>query len=164
MGDPLLRRATRPSEVDADRIVEELYRLHRTRLMHLAAAITLDRALAEEVVQEAFIGLQRNLESIDNSEGYLHRSVVHRSISVLRRRRVASRAPSPVAAILISPEIDETWLTVARLPGRERALVILRFWEDLSESSIAATLGWPSGTVKSTLHRALKRLREELQS
>ena len=42
---------------------------------------------------------------------------------------------------------------VTRLPARERAVVILRFWEDLSESTIATTLGWPTGTVKSTLHR-----------
>ena len=46
----------------------------------------------------------------------------------------------------------------------ERAVVILRFWEDLSESSIAETLGCPAGTVKSTLHRALNRLRRELRS
>lgn len=165
VGDPLLRRATLPAAAsDAATLIDGLYRLHRVRLMHLAAAITLDRTLAEEVVQDAFIGLQRHLVSVDDPAAYLHRSVVHRSVSVLRRRQVASRVPSPVATILISPEVDETWSMVARLPARERAVVVLRFWEDLSESSIAETLGWPNGTVKSTLHRALKRLREELQS
>ena len=164
VGDPLLRRVAYPAAAQGSgAIIEQLYRAHRVRLMHLAAAITLDRELAEEVVQDAFIGLQRNLESVDNPAGYLQRSVVHRSISVLRRRRVASRSPSPVASILISPAVDETWSMVTRLPARERAVVILRFWEDLSESSIATTLGWPTGTVKSTLHRALNRLREELR-
>jgi RNA polymerase sigma factor (sigma-70 family) len=163
VGDPLLRRVSLPAAAaDSVTIVEEMYRLHRVRLMHLAAAITLDRAMAEEVVQEAFIGLHRNLESVDNPAGYLQRSVVHRSISVLRRRRVASRSPAPVASIVVSPEVDETWSMVTRLPARERAVVILRFWEDLSESAVATTLGWPTGTVKSTLHRALKRLRREL--
>ena len=163
VGDPLLRRVSLPAAADDSvTIVEGMYRLHRERLMHLAAAITLDRALAEEVVQDAFIGLQRNLESVDNPAGYLQRSVVHRSISVLRRRRVASGSPSPVAPVVVSPEVDETWSMVTRLPARERAVVILRFWEDLSESTIATTLGWPSGTVKSTLHRALKSLRREL--
>jgi RNA polymerase sigma factor (sigma-70 family) len=163
VGDPLMRRAARPAvSNDGVAVVEELFVIHRMRLLQLAAAITLNRALAEEVVQDAFMGLQRNLASIDNPAGYLHRSVVHRSISVLRRRHVASRAPSPVATIVISPEVDETWAMVARLPPRERAVVVLRFWEDLSEASIAATLGWPNGTVKSTLHRALKRLGEEL--
>jgi len=165
VGDPLLRRvAHSPVADDSVTFVEELFRLHRLRLLHLAAAITLDRGLAEEVVQDAFVGLQRNLDVVDNPVGYLQRSVVHRSISVLRRRRVVSRSPSPVATIVISPEVDETWSMVTRLPARERAVVVLRFWEDLSESSIAVTLGWPTGTVKSTLHRALNRLREELRS
>ena len=60
------------------------------------------------------------------------------------------------------PEIDETWQAVARLPVRQRAVVTLRFWEDLPEMEIAAALSWPAGTVKSTLHRALKRLKEDL--
>ncbi len=63
----------------------------------------------------------------------------------------------------VNPEIDETWGAVAELPPRERAVIVLRYWLDLSEADIAASLGWPNGTVKSTLHRALRRLREELQ-
>ncbi len=160
IGDPLLsapRTETEPA-------VDVLYRAHRRRLSNLAAAITLDRALAEEVVQDAFVGLQQRIDSIDKPVGYLQRAVVHRSISVLRRRRTAARYVIPVAAVTIDPEIDETWASVARLPPRERAVVVLRYWQDMSEADIAATLGWPNGTVKSTLHRALKHLREELQS
>jgi RNA polymerase sigma factor (sigma-70 family) len=48
------------------------------------------------------------------------------------------------------------------LPARERAVVVLRFWLDWSEADIAASLGWPVGTVKSTLHRALKHLKKEI--
>jgi RNA polymerase sigma factor (sigma-70 family) len=68
----------------------------------------------------------------------------------------------PVAVVAVNPEIDETWAAVSDLPPRERAVVVLRYWQDLSEADIASSLGWPAGTVKSTLHRALKRLREEL--
>ena len=69
---------------------------------------------------------------------------------------------APVAAVSVNPEIDETWIAVTRLPARERAVVVLRFWLDWSEADIAASLEWPAGTVKSTLHRALKRLKKEI--
>jgi RNA polymerase sigma factor (sigma-70 family) len=60
------------------------------------------------------------------------------------------------------PEIDETWVAVCRLPFRQRAVLALRFYEDMSEAEIARVLGCRPGTVKSGLHRGLSRLREEL--
>ena len=149
---------TRKSGVDVDAV----YRDHGDRLLHLAAAITLDRWLAEEVTHDAFAGLQANAAGVDDPVAYLQRAVVNRSVSVLRRRRTALRHPDPVARPSIDPEIDETWDVVAGLPVRERAVVVLRYWLDLSEADIADRLGWPRGTVKSTLHRALRRLRKEL--
>ncbi len=157
--DPLLARRRPALAVDVD----ALYRLHRTRLTRLAAAITLDHSLAEEVVQDAFAGLHRHRADVDNPEAYLQRSVVNLGIKLLRRRAVAGRNPLPVAPVTDNPELDETWAVVRRLPARQRAVVALRYWCDLSESDIADTLGWPAGTVKSTLHRALARLKEELQ-
>lgn len=159
LGDPLLPRSAAPAPD-----VEALYRAHRARLTNLAAAITLDRSLAEGVMHDAFVGLQRRGADVRDPVGYLQRSVVNLSISVLRRRRVASGAPMPVAAVSVNPEIDETWAAVAALPPRERAVVVLRYWLDLSEADIAASLDWPNGTVKSTLHRALQRLKKELPS
>lgn len=158
--DPLLARRQPAIAIDVD----ALYRLHRTRLTRLAAAITLDHSLAEEVVQDAFTGLHRNRAEVENPEAYLQRSVVNLGIKLLRRRAVAGRHPLPVAPVTDNPEVDETWALVCRLPARQRAVVALRYWSDLSEADIAATLGWPAGTVKSTLHRALARLKEELQS
>ena len=52
---------------------------------------------------------------------------------------------------------------MVRLPPKQRAVVALRFWQDMTIEAIADTLGWPTGSVKSTLHRALKRLEEELR-
>jgi DNA-directed RNA polymerase specialized sigma24 family protein len=159
IGDPLLIRPRPVEAVD----VEGAYRRHAVRLGNLAAAITLDRSLAEEVVQDAFAGLHQRRFVVADPAAYLQRAVVNRSISVLRRRRVAGSHPLPLAPVSIDPEIDETWGAVTALPPRERAAVVLRYWLDLSEADIAASLGWPNGTVKSTLHRALRRLREELQ-
>jgi RNA polymerase sigma factor (sigma-70 family) len=131
-------------------------------MLNLAAAITLDRSVAEEIVHDAFAGLQRRAADIDEPVRYLHRSVVNQAISVIRRRRTASASLMPVTGSVTNPEIDETWSAVCRLPVRERSVVVLRYWLDWSEADIAGSLGWPSGTVKSTLHRALKRLEKEL--
>lgn len=163
MGDPLLRqRPPRVSVAPQPVAIETIYRDQRRRLVNLAAAITLDRSVAEEVVHDAFAGLQRRFDGIDDPVGYLHRSVVNHAISVIRRRRTAGRYAAPVAPVTMNPEIDETWAAVTKLPPRERAVVVLRYWLDWSEADIASSLGWPAGTVKSTLHRALKRLKKEI--
>ncbi|MCU1361437.1 MAG: polymerase, sigma-24 subunit, subfamily [Ilumatobacteraceae bacterium] len=158
--DPLLMAVSyaRPAAVDVD----ALYREHRVRLVRLATAITMDRQLAEEVVQDAFVGLQRHAGRIETPVGYLQRSVVNLAISSLRRRRVAADHVHVSLPAASTPEVDETRSAVLRLPPRQRAVVVLRFWDDMTVDAIAHTLGWPPGSVKSTLHRALKRLGEEL--
>lgn len=157
----------RPAELGEGEIavdLADLFRTHRTRLVRLAFAITLDASVAEEIVQDAFVGLQRNGERIDNPVGYLQRSVVNLGVSVIRRRRlVERRSPPPsIAPAASSPEIDEMWAKVMRLPSKQRAVVVLRFWEDMSLTEIARVLRRPSGSVKSTLHRAIQSLKEEL--
>ncbi|MGB8861333.1 MAG: sigma-70 family RNA polymerase sigma factor [Ilumatobacteraceae bacterium] len=142
--------------------VDALYREHRLRLLGLATAITLDRELAEEVIHDVFVGLQRHRASIENPAGYLRRSVINRSINVIRRRRTAAASSAVAAPAASTPEIDETWVAVVRLPPKQRAVIVLRFWEDMTVDAIADALGVPSGSVKSTLHRALKRLKEEI--
>lgn len=157
-GDPKVRRIAGAPAID----VESLYRAHAVRLTRLATAITLDRSRAEEVVHDAFAGLQRRRGSIGKPEAYLQRSVVNLSIKVIRRRETARRRPIPLPQLSSMPEVDEAWGAVQQLPVRQRAVVALRYWEDLAEADIARVLGWPHGTVKSTLHRALEQLRKEL--
>ncbi len=159
--DPLLRAAPPVARSNVD--VEALYVEHRARLLGVAAAITLDRALAEEIVQDAFAGLQRHAGRVDNPVGYLQRSVVNRSVNVIRRRLVAARHPTAAALPASTPDVDETWTAVLRLPSKQRAVVVLRFWQDMTIDVIAETLGWPVGSVKSTLHRALRDLKEDLR-
>jgi DNA-directed RNA polymerase specialized sigma24 family protein len=166
IGEPLIGPRPAPAHTPAPRPavdVERLFVEHQRRLTNLAAAITLDRSVAEEVVQDAFAGLHQRTASVTDPLGYLHRSVVNQAISVIRRRRTAARYVVPVAPVTVNPEIDETWAAVTQLPARERAVVVLRYWLDWSEVDIATSLGWPAGTVKSTLHRALKRLTQEIQ-
>ncbi len=166
-GDPLLRKANVSSgHLPASDDLTELFRVHRSRLVRLAFAITLDAAVAEEVVQDAFVGLQRNLDRVDNAVGYLQRSVVNLSVSVIRRRRVVNRQPRPRPRpeqfCASAPEIDEMWTRVERLPARQRAVVVLRFWEDMSLAEIARVLNRPTSSVKTTLRRAINTLKEDL--
>ncbi len=154
-------RSAAPAQFEVD--VNGLFVEHRARLLGLAAAITLDRSVSEEIVQDAFAGLQRHRGRVDNAVGYLQRSVVNLSVNVVRRRQVAGRHPAARPLPASTPEIDETWMSVLRLPARERAVVVLRFWQDMTIDAIAETLGWPAGSVKSTLHRALSHLKEDLR-
>jgi RNA polymerase sigma factor (sigma-70 family) len=159
--DPLLAAPAVGRMVAVD--VDALYRSHRQRLVGLATAITFDRQVAEDVVQDAFVGLQRHSGHVDQPVGYLQRAVVNNSVSACRRRKVAADHVPVTVRPASTPEIDETWSVVRRLPPRQRAVVVLRFWEDMTVDAIASTLGWPPGSVRSTLHRALKRLKEEIR-
>jgi RNA polymerase sigma factor (sigma-70 family) len=82
--------------------------------------------------------------------------------SHLRRLRLERRLPGPDRFFFDDPEIDETWEAVCRLPFRQRSVLALRFYSDLSEAEIARVLGCRPGTVKSSLSRGLAKLREEL--
>lgn len=162
--DPLIRPAVESSNnrvVEVD--VERTYLENRGRLLGLAAAITLDRGVAEDIVHDAFAGFQRHADRIDNPVGYLQRSVVNLSVNLMRHRKVAARHPSPPSLVASAADIDETWTKVLALPAKQRAVVVLRFWQDMTIDAIAETLGWPAGSVKSTLHRALKHLKEDLR-
>jgi RNA polymerase sigma factor (sigma-70 family) len=158
--DPLLRAVpTVRNDID----IAALFVEHRRRLLGVAAAITLDRVLAEEIVQDAFAGLQRHAGRVENPVSYLQRSVVNISLNQISRRRVAARHPVVPELPASTAEIDETWNSVLGLPANQRAVVVLRFWQDMTIDAIADALGWPAGSVKSTLHRALKHLKEELR-
>ena len=142
--------------------IEHLYRTQRIAMVRLARLLTDSPAVAEEIVQEAFIRFARSRGEKDVPAAYLRVIVVNLCRSQQRRtlieRRVASKAP------LLSgmPEIDETWDLVRKLPFRQRAVLMLRYYEDLSEADIARVLDCRPGTVKSALHRGLAALRKEL--
>jgi RNA polymerase sigma-70 factor (sigma-E family) len=139
-----------------------LYRRQRTAMVRLAHLLTGSEAIAEEVVQEAFLQMYRRKDLPDNPEGYLRTTVANLSRNHTRRLRIEQRWSAQERLIVNDPEIDETWAALCRLPFRQRAVIALRFYEDLSESEIARVLGCRPGTVKSSLHRGLQALREEM--
>ncbi len=139
-----------------------LYRRQREAMIRLARLLTGSPAIAEEVVQEAFLRMHQQVAQPLNPDGYLRTTVANLSRSHLRRLRLERRGPPRERETFDDPEVDETWAAVCRLPFRQRAVLALRYYEDLSESDIARVLGCRPGTVKSSLHRGLSKLREEL--
>jgi RNA polymerase sigma-70 factor (sigma-E family) len=139
-----------------------LYRRQRVAMVRLARLLTRSEAVAEEVVQEAFLQIHARREPPSNPEAYLRATVANLSRNHTRRLRIEQRWSPQDRVIFNDPEIDETWAILCRLPFRQRAVVALRYYEDLSEAEIARVLGCRPGTVKSSLHRGLSKLREEM--
>lgn len=143
---------------------EDVYRrllLPMTRLGHL---LTGSNAIGEEVAQDAFLGLRRNWAGVDNPDGYVRRSVVNHA-NTFKRRAVMERErmPRPHTETELPPELDETWRQLAKLPNRQRAALVMRFYEDLPEDEIAKALDCRPATVRSLVHRGLARLKEILR-
>ena len=154
----------------SEQLVDELYRGHALRLTRMALLLVGDRPSAEDVVQEAFLGLFRGLGRLSDpgrAAGYLRASVLNGCRSVLRARKRArlrgAAAGDPAvwsaeSAVLAGEERREVLQAVAVLPRRQREVLVLRYFLDLSDSEIAADLGVSRGTVVSTASRALAAL------
>lgn len=119
--------------------------------------------VGEELAQEAFLGLYRHFDRVDTPQAYLRRSVVNASSRLhgraARERRLTAQAREEVS---LPPEVDGMWELLTRLPPRQRAVLVLRFYEDHTEAEIADLLGCRPGTVKSLAARGLTRLQREL--
>jgi len=130
-------------------------------MVRLATALVDSTEQAEEVVQEAFAALYLKYRLVNDPVAYVRVCVLNGCHKVLRRRRLMRRQPPPTAE---SSELGFNHVldAVRRLPARQRNAITLRYELQLSDAEIAETLGMPLGTVKSTLHRALARLRTEV--
>ena len=140
---------------------EELYRRTYRGLLATAVATVRNRALAEDLVHDAYAQLWTQRASVTQPAAWLRRAVVSNSLASLRtqRRREAifrRQAPAPP---LPAPDEKDFLDLLTGLTERQRIAVTLRYVDDLSEAEIAAALGCRPGTVKSTLHRAMQALR-----
>jgi RNA polymerase sigma-70 factor (sigma-E family) len=159
-------------DTDADVTLEQLYDEHYVRLVRLAVLLLGDVGRAEEVVQDSFVAIYRRLDQLGDADlpAYLRQTVVNRSRSVLRHLAVVSRhAPH---APVDEPGADHDVLRGAQrravvdamraLPRRQREVLALRYYLDLSEREIAETLGISPGAVKSHASRGADALRRSL--
>ena len=159
----------------ADEALELLYAAHWRQLVRLAVLLVRDQGTAEEIVQDCFVAVHARwsrLHDPDKALAYLRQCVVNRSRSHLRHlavvRRHADReaAPEPVSGADHSAYDLARRATVLdalrRLPRRQREVLALRYYLDLSEAEIADMLGISRGAVKSHASRGAATLRAEL--
>jgi RNA polymerase sigma-70 factor (sigma-E family) len=156
------------------RSLAEIYAVYGPRAGRPAFVLTGDPHLAQDVAQEAFARLITRLPRLrdpDAIEAYLRRSVINlcrkhwrrlgRERSFIRREGMAIAARASM-----QPDVarrDALQRALDRLPYRQRAALVLRFYEDLSERQTAHALGCAVGTVKSLVSRGLRTLREEMR-
>jgi len=157
--------------MNRDREVATLFDAHYTPMCRLAFVILGDAAAAEEIVMEAllktFSGWSR-IRHPERADAYLRRAVVNGCRSRIRRKAVEARVglSQPPPARDWDPDVRErdrlVWDAVRTLPPRQRACVVLRYYEDLPEGRIAEILDCSPGTVKSQLFKARSKLERAL--
>jgi RNA polymerase sigma-70 factor (ECF subfamily) len=155
----------------------DIVREHQAMVFSIAYHFLRDRSLAEDLAQDVFLHLHKNLRAIQSPAHLLYwlRKVTgHRCIDHARRQKLRprislteylERAPEPAASFQTADPLLAEVLRrlIARLPERSRMIVILRFQEDLEPAEIAGMMDIPLGTVKSNLHRSLALLRGKLE-
>ena len=149
-----------------------LYEEHAERAFRLAYLLTADRDLAEDLVQDAFvklIGRFAHLRSADSFDAYLRRTIVTLSYGTFRRRRTERSylaRERGLAQIRIDDPSDieskdELWAQMLKLAPRQRAALVLRYYEDLSEQQAADVLGCSLRTLKSLVARGIRAMRDQ---
>jgi RNA polymerase sigma-70 factor (sigma-E family) len=142
-------------------------------LLRRAFLLTGDRGLAEDIVQDSLAKLWTSWSrrTVDSPDAYVRRIMVNSSISTWRRRRPTqpmAEGDPPMLAVPdgadASAEHDRVWAALGQLPPRQRAILVLRYYEDLSEAEICQTLSISPGTVRSQTYKARQTLRQVMSA
>lgn len=149
-----------------------VFNAHHRGAVRLAYLLVSDADLAEDVVAEAFakVYVRWRRDEIRDVGAYVRRAVVNEANSKLRRRylerRVAASRDGDDRGVRLldddAADRDAVWRAIGHLPERQRAAVVLRYHEDLSEAETAEVLGCSVGTVKSQTSRGLAKLKQLL--
>lgn len=150
----------RPARTSA---FEDFYGFEYAGLVRAATLIVGSRAVAEDLVQDAFVRVHAKWDGIDNPPAYARRAVVNACRSHLRRRVLERRHAASVVPHVGDLGARELLDAVATLPVRQRSAIVLRFYGGLSERETAEAMGCPTGTVGSLVHRALATLRTTIE-
>lgn len=162
--------------------ISQLYESHWAGVVRLCWLLLHDQAAAEDVAQDAYIATYRNWDRLRDEEaavGYLRRCAVNGARSVLRhlvvvRREIQAEAgradaagrltsPSSDEAALLRLDGDQLMSALRTLPERQREVIVLRYYSDLSEAQIAEALDISPGSVKTHAYRGLRALRERME-
>jgi RNA polymerase sigma-70 factor (sigma-E family) len=165
----------REPEWTADEAVTQLFATQYRPMVRLATLLVHDVGLAEELTQDAFVGLHTRWGRVRDPQravAYLRQSVVNRARSALRHRGVVDRflrrqsepatVPSAESLALDAQDHADVLSAVRRLPTRQREALVLRYYADLTEAQTAEAMGVSEGAVKSHTFRALVSLRTTL--
>jgi RNA polymerase sigma-70 factor (ECF subfamily) len=161
--------------------LEMLVDRYQVKAVRAAFLVTRDKALSEDVVQDTFIRLYQRIQHFDESrpfEPYLMRSVVNAALNAIRHERrstsldadpvlvesLLEQATSVEAQVELAQLAQELLLALSRLSPRQRAVIVQRYYLELSEREMAQTLDAAPGTIKWLLHAARTRLRRLLGS
>jgi RNA polymerase sigma-70 factor (sigma-E family) len=154
---------------DKDAEFKDFFETEFRPLRRLGYLLTGDWGEAEDLAQEAMVRTYRAWSSIRERErpgAYARSVLVNRRRSLLRRSMVAQRHAETMRSEAYAPDLGEEsmmlWDAIRALPRRQRAALVLRFYEDLPEAEIARILEAPVGTVKSLVHRGLAGVRDRL--
>jgi len=160
---------------EADGAVTALYHVHYRPLVRLAALLVQDIDVAEELVQDSFVAMHsawRRLADRDRALSYLYQAVVALSRSVLRHHTVAGKIPAELAPGI--PAADPVAVTglehsaivagLRTLAPRQREVLVLRYYSDLTEAQAASAMRISKRAVKSHTAQAMSSLRAELRS
>ena len=152
--------------------VAELYARHSGSAFRLAYLLTGDSHLAEDLVQDAFvklIGRFADVRGPESFDAYLRRTLVNLSYGSFRRRRVERSYLARTRALAIVsadglPDVEERdvlWSQLCQIAPRQRAALVLRYYEDLTEAQAAEVLGCSVRTVKSLVARGMQAMRSQ---
>lgn len=165
-GEPLVATAAESRVAPAEAGFDAFWASDHAAVLALAAALTGDWNVAEDLTQDAFSAAHRNWDAIENPAAWIRRVIANRAASHWRRRAREAAALARLAArpdrVMLAPEYDEFWAKVRALPRRQAQVVALRYVEDLSISEIAVVLDIAEGTVKATLSHARAALARAL--
>lgn len=174
---PLLSDLLRRVAAGDAQAFRRVYELEVRRLNGVALRITRDPGLARDVLHDAFLEIWRNARQFDPARGkaevWLLSVVRHRALAVIRRRRretlgaepveTADDSPDPLARLERSADGEALRRCMEELEPRLQRLLVMAYVEGLSHAQLAARLGLPLGTIKSSIRRSVESLRRCLQ-
>ena len=169
---------TKPGGSERSDVIAGLFMAHQRRLVGLAFLLVDDIQTAEDVVQEAFAGLYlrwHQLRDPSAAAAYLNRAVMNGGRNQLRRRRrvglrlarmtlQSEELASAEHTAVQHDEADRLWRALGSLPVRQRQVLVLRYYLNLSEADIARTLGVSRGSVKTRASRGLATLAQHMEA
>jgi RNA polymerase sigma-70 factor (sigma-E family) len=159
---------------DREQHLAELYEAHALRALRLAYVLTGVREVAEDLVQEAFLRAFDRLDTLREQEafpGYLRQTILNLARAQFRRRLLEHLSLRRHALLARSPQGDppdieqreSLWRALHRLPYRQRAALVLRYYEDLSEKEAAQVMRTSVAAIKAVVSRGTGKLRVELE-